>query len=114
MSLAKAPGPIICVFRIQKILNGNCGEILVSGFIDNFKIERRNLAPIKGEEKMLSINAEIRNAINKKGGDIMTVTLYLLSSNKANYRAGCFRNLPRLRCIKVFKKLPGEERNDLI
>lgn len=47
----------------------------MSGSIDNLKIEGRNLAPMKGEDKMLSINGEIRKAINKEGGDIVTVSL---------------------------------------
>ena len=35
-------------------IEGKWGDIEVSGFIDNFKLEARNLAPIKGEDKMLS------------------------------------------------------------
>ena len=35
-------------------IEGKWGDIKVSGFIDNFKLEARNLAPIKGEDKMLS------------------------------------------------------------
>jgi hypothetical protein len=62
----------------SKHINGKWGDIKVSGLIDNYKIEARNLAPIKGEDKMLSINSEIRKAINKKGGDIVTESLYLL------------------------------------
>ena len=35
------------------------------------------LAPRKDEDKIISINKEIRDAIGKSGGDIVTVTLYL-------------------------------------
>ena len=66
----------------SKNIEGKWGEIVVSGFIDNFEIIRRQLAPIKGEDKMLSINSEIRKAINKKGGEIVTVSLYLLNKKK--------------------------------
>ena len=45
-------------------IEGKWGDIKVSAFIDNFKLEARNLAPIKGEDKLLSINAEIRKAID--------------------------------------------------
>ena len=48
----------------SKDIQGKWGDIKVSGFIDNFEIEARNLAPIKGEDKMLSVNGEIRKAIN--------------------------------------------------
>ena len=66
----------------SKNIEGKWGEIVVSGFIDNFEISRRQLAPIKGEDKMLSINSEIRKAINKKGGDLVTVSLYLLNKKE--------------------------------
>src|SRR4051812_33281475 len=66
----------------SKEIKGKWGDIKVSGFIDNFKIEARNLAPIKDEDKILSVNGAIRKAINKKGGDFVTVTLYLLSNKE--------------------------------
>ena len=54
------------------------GDLKVSEFIDNYKIECKNIAPKKGYDKLLSINSEIRQAIGKKAGDIVTVTLYLI------------------------------------
>ena len=42
----------------SKNIEGKWGEIVVSGFVDNFEISRRQLAPIKGEDKMLSINSQ--------------------------------------------------------
>ena len=40
-------------------------------------IENINLAPRKGEDKLISINKSIRDAIGKKGGDKVKVTLFL-------------------------------------
>jgi hypothetical protein len=79
-----AKGAWTCHLRIPnaKNIEGKWGGIEVSGFIDDFEIKARNLAPIKGEEKMLSVNAEIRKAINKKSGDFVVVTLYLLSNRE--------------------------------
>lgn len=57
-------------------VRGKWGDIKVSGTIDGYPIENKNLAPIKGGEKLLSINSEIRKAIQKTGGDWVTVTLY--------------------------------------
>jgi hypothetical protein len=39
-------------FAYSKNIEGKWGDIKVSGFIDHFKIETRNLAPIKGEDKI--------------------------------------------------------------
>lgn len=98
----------------SKNIEGKWGDIIVSGFIDNFKIERRNLAPIKGEDKMLSINAEIRKAINKKGGDIVTVTLYLLSNKQKITESQILETFKESNVLKAFKKLNEEEKNEIL
>lgn len=90
------------------------GDIKVSGFIDNFKIESRNLAPIKGEDKMLSINSEIRKAINKKGGDIVTVTLYLVSNPKKITESQILETFQDSNVLKAFKKLNETEKNEIL
>ena len=58
-------------------IKGKWGELKVSGTIDNFEVKNINLAPRKDEDKIISINKEIREAIGKSGGDMVTVTLYL-------------------------------------
>lgn len=60
-----------------KDLEGRWGFMKVSGTIDGYEIKNLNLAPRKGEDKIISINKEIRDAIGKKGGDKVKVTLYL-------------------------------------
>jgi hypothetical protein len=98
----------------SKNIEGKWGDIKVSGFIDNFKIEARNLAPIKGEDKMLSINGEIRKAINKEGGDIVTVTLYLLSNTKKITESQILETFKESNVLKAFEKLNEVEKNEIL
>ncbi len=98
----------------SKDIEGKWGEILVSGSIDNFKIERRNLAPTKGEEMMLSINAEIRKAINKKGGDMVTVTLYLISNKEKINENQILETFKESNVLKAFEKLNEEEKDEIL
>ncbi|MGE4571818.1 MAG: DUF1905 domain-containing protein [Candidatus Izemoplasmatales bacterium] len=56
---------------------GKWGFMKVSGYIDDYEIKSLNLAPRTNEDKILSINKKIRDAIGKTAGDEVTVTLYL-------------------------------------
>lgn len=98
----------------SKDIQGKWGDIKVSGFIDNFEIEARNLAPIKGEDKMLSVNGEIRKAINKKGGDIVTVTLYLLSNKEKVTESQILETFKESNVLKAFKKLSKVDKNEIL
>ncbi len=60
-----------------KNLDSRWGFLKVSGTIDGYPIQNINLAPRKNEDKLISINKKIRNAIGKSGGDKVIVTLYL-------------------------------------
>lgn len=60
-----------------KDLDSRWGFLKVSGTIDGYEIKNINLAPRKNEDKIISINKKIRDAIGKTGGDTVTVTLYL-------------------------------------
>lgn len=98
----------------SKNIEGKWGDIIVSGFIDNYKIERRNLAPIKGEDKMLSINGEIRKAINKKGGDIVNVTLYFESVKEKITEIQILETFKESNVLEAFEKLNEEEKNEIL
>ena len=98
----------------SKNIEGKWGEIVVSGFIDNFEISRRQLAPIKGEDKMLSINSEIRKAINKKGGDIVTVSLYLLKKKEGITEKQILETFKESEVLEAYKKLNESERNEIL
>ena len=58
-------------------LGWQVGLLKVSGTIDGFPVSNINLAPRKGEDRIISINKKIRDAIGKTGGDPVMVTLYL-------------------------------------
>ena len=58
-------------------IEGKWGFLKVSGTIDGYEIKSINLAPRKNEDKLISINKKIRDALDKSGGDIVTVTLSL-------------------------------------
>ncbi|WP_226390520.1 DUF1905 domain-containing protein [Penaeicola halotolerans] len=60
-----------------KDIKGKWGDIKVSGSIDGYVIDSKNLAPTKNADKILAINGTIRKAIGKTGGDKVTVTLTL-------------------------------------
>lgn len=62
-----------------KDLEGSWGYIKVSGTIDDFEIKSKNLMPQKGKDMLMSVNAEIRKAIKKKGEDYVTLNLNLIS-----------------------------------
>ena len=98
----------------SKDIDGKWGEIKVSGLIDNYKIEARNLAPIKGEDKMLSVNSEIRKAINKKGGDIVTVSLYLLSKKEEITEKQILETFKESGVLEAFEKLNEFKKNEIL
>ncbi|BAP31211.1 uncharacterized protein CHSO_2174 [Chryseobacterium sp. StRB126] len=66
-------------------IEGKWGEIKVSGSIDDYKLESRNLALTKEGDKILSINNEIRTAINKKGGEGSNFNAYSQCSINCNF-----------------------------
>lgn len=86
-----------------KGLPGKWGDIKVSGSIDGYLIEYRNLAPIKGKDKLLSVNSSIRKAINKGGGDMVTVTLYLLNKKQAVTEKTSPEKFQGIGCVRVIQ-----------
>jgi hypothetical protein len=52
------------------------GFVRVSGTIDDYKLEKYNLMPMKTGTLFLPIKAEIRKAIKKKEGDTIHVILF--------------------------------------
>jgi hypothetical protein len=98
----------------SKHIEGKWGDIKVSGLIDNYKVEARNLAPIKGEDKMLSVNSEIRKAINKKGGDIVTVSLYLLSNQEEITEKQILETFKESGVLEAFEKLNELKKNEIL
>lgn len=97
-----------------KHIVGKWGTLKVSGTIDNYKIENINLFTITGQDKLISINKKIRKAINKSGGDTVTVTLYLLTSKEQITEKEILETFKESGVLKAFKKLSEDERNEII
>jgi hypothetical protein len=116
--LIQQPGKGAWTYHLRipntKNIEGQWGHIKVSGFVDSYKIEARNLAPIKGEDKMLSINATIRKAINKNAGDIVVVTLYLLANKKGITETQILETFEESNVLKVYKKLSKLEKQEIL
>ena len=81
LPLHYAPGMGAWTYHLEvphsQELKGAGGKLKVSGSLDDLSIHSRNLFSRTGKNKILSINQEIRRAIQKKPGDLIRVTLYL-------------------------------------
>jgi len=98
----------------SKDIRGKWGDIKVSGTIDGYAFKNMNLAPVIGKDKMMSVNGEIRKAINKAGGDEIAVTMHLDSDNwltRENDITDCFRDAD---VLENFKALGKDEQHKII
>jgi Domain of unknown function (DUF1905) len=98
----------------SKNIEGKWGDIKVSGSIDNYKLEKRNLAPTSGEDKILSINGEIRKAINKKGGEKVIVTLYLEKSKPTLSEQDILDTFQESDVLSTFNKLNKAVKQEML
>lgn len=118
LKLKYEPGKGAWTYHIQipntKHIVGKWGSLKVSGTIDNYKVDRINLFTITGQDKLISINDKIRKAINKSGGDTVTVTLYLLTSKEQITEKEVLETFKDSGVLKAFKKLSEDERNEII
>lgn len=86
----------------------------MSGTIDGYEIKHKNLGPIKNGDKKMSINAAIRNAINKSGGDTVRVTLYLENqtvTNDSSEILACFKDA---QVLLIFEQLEKTEQTAIL
>jgi hypothetical protein len=97
-----------------KHIVGKWGSMKVSGTIDNYTIDSINLAKIGDQDKFISINEKIRKSINKTGGDIVTVTLFLLTPVAQISKKEILESFKQAEVIKAFNKLSEDERNEII
>jgi Domain of unknown function (DUF1905) len=97
-----------------KHILGRWGFLKASGTIDNYKIENKNLFTITGQDKLISINAEIRKAINKTGGDLVTVTLYLSAPKEQITEKQVLETFKESNVLKKFQKLTDDEKSEIL
>ncbi|SDM11494.1 protein of unknown function [Daejeonella rubra] len=92
-----------------KDIKGKWGELKVSGTIDDYEIKHKNLGPMKNSDKKMALNSDIRKSINKSGGDVVSVTLFLEKQNKINDTdeiLECFRDAE---VLEIFDKIDKSE-----
>ena len=118
LELKYEPGKGHWTYHIQipntKHIVGKWGTLKVSGTIDNYTIGNINLFTITGQDKLISINNKIRTAINKSGGDTVTVTLFLLTSKERITENEVLETFKESDVLNAFKKLSKEMREEIM
>lgn len=95
-------------------IKGKWGDLKVSGTIDGFRIENKNLGPLKNSDKKLALNAEIRNSINKGAGDTVRVTLSLQNQTNNQDNREIFECFSDAGVLPAFNKLNSSEQNEFL
>lgn len=118
LELRYVPGKGAWTYHLEipgtKDIQGKWGEMKVSGSIDGYNIEKRNLAPIKGADKLISVNESIRKAINKKGGEMVTVTLYLEELRERIDQHKIFEILKDADVFDQFEQFPMDDQKKIV
>jgi len=118
LELKYVPGKGAWTYHIQipnsKHIKGKWGFLKVSGFIDDYKLESKNLFTISGQDKLLSINQTIRKAINKSGGDMVTVTLSLLETKEQVTEKQILETFKESGVLEQFQKLTAVEKEEIL
>lgn len=97
-----------------KDIKGKWGDLKVSGTIDDYVIKHKNLGPMKNSNKKMALNSDIRKAINKSGGDFVTVTLFLEKQNNIddnNEILECFKDAD---VFEVFEKMNKKNQFEIL
>ena len=97
-----------------KDIKGKWGDLKVSGTIDGYEIKNKNLGPIKNSDKKMSINSEIRKAINKDGGDTVIVTLYLHNQTETNDSSEILECFKDAQVLQIFARLDKTAQNEIL
>ena len=95
-------------------IDGTWGSLKVSGLIDDYELKEMNLAPRKNEDKMISINEEIRKATGKTGGDKVTVTLYLHTHDRIDKNSEILKCFEDANILQSYKSLSKDEQEEII
>lgn len=97
-----------------KDIKGKWGDLKVSGTIDGYEIKNKNLGPVKNSDKKMAINSEIRNVINKNGGDTVIVTLYLENQTETNDNSEILECFKDAQVLHIFERLDKIEKIQIL
>lgn len=97
-----------------KDIKGKWGDLKVSGTIDGYKIKNKHLGPVKNSDKKMSINSEIRKAINKHGGDSVIVTLYLENQTENNDSSEILECFKDAQVLGIFEHLDKIQQTEIL
>lgn len=97
-----------------KEIKGKWGDLKVSGTIDGFPIENKNLGPVKNSDKKLALNSEIRSNIKKGAGDTVRVTLSIQNQPTKHGDEVIFECFNDAGVMTIFQKLNFAEQFDLL
>lgn len=118
LELQNLPGKGAWTFFVQiphtRDLKGKWGDLKVTGTIDGYAIGVMNLAPLKGKDKILSVNAATRRAIQKTAGERVMVELYLIDyveNVQEQHILGSFRDAD---VLSKFEALSSEKQKEII
>ncbi len=95
-------------------IKGKWGSLKVFGWIDNYKIEELNLAPLKNQDKMISINKEIRKSIGKSAGELVNVTLYFKNINHSFSESIIRQSFKDAGVLKYFQSLTVLDQSEIL
>lgn len=93
---------------------GTWGHIKVSGTIDGYAFEARNLAPRTNQDKMLSVNAAIRQRLGKQAGDTVRVTMYRAEAPTLSTEADVRACLEDAGVLAQFNARPPDDQQALL
>lgn len=97
-----------------KQIKAKWGFLKVTGTIDNYPIQSKNLAPKKDSDKYLSISESIRNAIQKKAGDKVKVTLTIEQNHPSLTESQILECFEDAEVLSHFKKLSQMEQMEIL
>jgi hypothetical protein len=97
-----------------KEIKGKWGDLKVSGTIDGYEVKNKNLGPVKNSDKKMAINSEIRNAINKNGGETVIVTLYLENQTETNDNSEILECFKDAQVLHIFERLDKIEQTQIL
>lgn len=97
-----------------KDIKGKWGDLKVSGTIDGYEIKKKNLGPVKNSDKKMSVNSEIRKAINKDGGDTVIVTLYLENQTERDNTSEILECFKDGQVLRIFERLDTTEQREIL